>query len=150
MKDKIKTYLDACNHLGIDPNDDIPYKNPKTSKQISVNAYIMLETIICCFNGDWKPNWSDSRESKYHPCFYNKSTGASHGIGSTPASNTTKNSSGFVFDGTSYDATFALVGSRLCFKNREDAEYCGKTFLFIYKDYMMHNDRVDYINEILK
>jgi hypothetical protein len=115
LQDKIKTYEDVCIHLGIDVNDDIPYLNPKTSKQISQNAYSRLDNIVRCFNGEWKPNWSDSNEYKYYPYFYNKSTGASHGIGSTPASNTTKNSSDFVFVNANLVTTYSPVGSRLCF-----------------------------------
>ena len=46
--------------------------------------------------------------------------------------------SGFVFDGTTYDYTFASASSaaRLCLKDRVIAEYASKQFLPEYKQFI--------------
>jgi len=63
-------------------------------------------------------DWNDSSQNKYLPWFY---------FGSP---------SGFSYDGSSYDASYASAGgaSRLCFLKRAHAAHAGQTFPDIYKD----------------
>ncbi len=116
ITDRVKTFEDACKVLNLDKvkigigglDEDAP----------SIVAYTKLVIIAKALNEGWKPNWSDSNEYKYVPWF--------------------KEKSGF---GLSYDVydgwvTFTAVGSRLCYKSRELAEYAGKQFADLYNEFL--------------
>ena len=82
-------------------------------------SYKKLILIASALNEGWEPNWLDLNENKYYPYFRTTS-------------------SGFGFSGTFYgcEYTNTICGSRLCFKTRELAEYAGRQFESIYKDYL--------------
>ncbi len=115
----IKSYEDACEFLGEDPKD-LPFKNPTTSDQEAINANWMMWRITKALNDSWEPNWDDSNEVKYYPRFDMRSAGVGF--------------SHSVCDG--WHSTTA-VGSHLCFKSIELAEYAGKQFVDIYKKFMV-------------
>ena len=116
--DRIKSYDDACEELGIDPVIDENIE--KFGLTIDEIAYIKLKTIIKSLNEGWIPDWTNSNEYKYY-CWFDMSA-----------------SSGFGFSASDYDYSFSysVVGSRLCFKNRGLAEYAGKQFKKLYKDFI--------------
>jgi len=107
ITDRVKTIADACNISGmeliVNPDD--------TEDEI---AYKKLKIITKALNEGWTPDWSNSNQYKWYPYF---------------------KMSGFGFSGTLYDYSYttADVGSRLCFKSSELAEYAGKQFEEIYK-----------------
>ena len=111
----IKTYKEACKKLGLDPNNLPDVSTLPEKDQKSIIAYYALTKIAEALNDGWKPNWNDSNEYKYYPYFDMRS-------GS--------------FDGAVCDIwrSDSSVGSRLCFKNLELAEYSWKQFEFIYKE----------------
>jgi hypothetical protein len=113
----IKTYEEACTKLGLNPNNLPDVSTFPEEDQKSIIAYSALTKIAKALNEGWKPNWNDSNEYKYYPYFDMRS-------GS--------------FDGTNCViwGSISAVGSRLCFKNRELAEYAGKQFEDIYKEYL--------------
>jgi len=82
-------------------------------------AYILLKMLVTSLNEGWKPNWNNDSEYKYFPWFY---------MGG---------SSGFRFNDYAYWRSGSYVGSRLCFKSRELAEYAGKQFTEQYKQFMI-------------
>ena len=92
-----------------------------TTKDLIAKA--QLELIISVFNGDWKADFKDKNQKKYY-CWFEQTK------------------SGFGFSDTDYDytGTDAGVGARLCFKNREDAEYVGKTFVELFEQYLTYMD----------
>lgn len=121
ITDRIKTFQDACEAVGIkaehfaaacDAADDTPDEH----------AYKYLKIVAEALNEGWKPNWNDSSEAKWYP-YFNMDTNA--GVG---------------FSYTHYGRwhTFTSVGSRLCFKSKELAEYAGKQFNSIYKDFLTY------------
>lgn len=112
ITDRVKTFEDACEIAGIDPNQD---KFKKSSPDEI--AYAKLKIIIEALNEGWKPDWSDENKYKYFPWFY------------------LNGSSGFRFDGVGYGCTGSTVGSRLCFKSKELAEYAATQFFSLYKDF---------------
>lgn len=112
ITDRIKTFSDACEISGIDPNQD-KFKNGSQDEI----AYAKLKIIIEVLNEGWKPDWNDENQYKNYPWFY------------------LNGSSGFRFDGVSYYYSASDVGSRLCFKSRELAEYATKQFISLYKDF---------------
>ena len=136
-----KTFIDQYNKWLIIPEneskliEEVDYQEIKTMSDVyKVNGIIKLtpspdtkeryyEDLILvakALNGNWKPDWNDMNEYKWFPYF--------------------QFSSGFRFSGTdtNYDcgATVTGVGSRLCFKNKQIAEYAGKTFIEQYEKLM--------------
>lgn len=121
---KIKSFEDACNHLGINPNDlpvvdMLPEKNRK-----SIIAYYKLTIIIRALNEGWEPNFSDWNEYKYYNWFYIEKY-------------RDKRSSGFRCNDSGYTATNAAISSRLCFKNKELARYAAEQFKELYREYLL-------------
>ena len=121
----VKTFEDACDILYIkkkDLKEFIPFKNPKNDFQQSQNAFAKLQIIIKSINEGWKPNWDNREEYKYYPYF--------------------NMAGGFAFVGTAsnYDYTDSDVGSQLCFKTKNDAEFAGKQFEYLYKIFMTYQN----------
>jgi hypothetical protein len=112
----IKTFEQACEIQGVDPESIFPYKTPKNGDELSLNAHAKLIVIARAINHNVEPNWDDQNEYKYYPYFDMRS-----GVGFSLS-----------FCGYCYSSTY--VGSRLSFRTREKAEYAGKQFLEIYKD----------------
>jgi hypothetical protein len=121
ITDRIKTFEDALKELPeIASNVAILLAYNGVDKDMLASVAHMKLTIIArVLNEGWKPNWDNSSEYKYYPYFDMRS-----GVG---------------FSVTGYDYWYAnaCVGSRLCFKSRELAEYAGKQFLPLYKDLMV-------------
>lgn len=114
IMDRVKTFEDACALQGIDPKQFFTaccYNN-ETKDEV---AYKMLKIIVKALNEDWVPNFNNTSQAKWYPWFY-------------------LNEPGFRFLIAFYFYSGSFVGSRLCFKSRELAEYAAKQFLTIYKD----------------
>lgn len=119
VTDRIKTYEDACSELGVKPIEETDlFQIGFTKDEI---AYRKIKTITEALNEGWKPDWSDKNQKKWYPWFY-------------PGS-----SSGCVFcDAYSrYSDVYAGYGSRLCFKSEELANYAGKQFVDLYKEFIL-------------
>ncbi len=115
----IKTYKEACEKLGLNPNNLPDVSTLPEEHQEAIIAHYALIIIAEALNEGWKPNWGDSNEYKYYPYFDMRSGGS--------------------FDDADCDCwdSDSYVGSRLCFKSQELAEYAGKQFEFIYKKLMI-------------
>lgn len=121
IMDRVKTLSDALKIHG-KPSKDIQWLLDYNGKDEVVRAAQkwLQATIICkVLNEGWKPNWKDTNEYKYYPWFYMDKAGV-----------------GFSYYGCDYGHSSSAVGSRLCFKSSELAEYAGKQFLDIYKGFM--------------
>ena len=115
ITERVKTFEDACQVLGIDA---IKFEITGMDSDVgSIAAYMKLIVIARALNEGWKPNWANSNEYKYVPWFKENGFGLS-----------------FVYCAYWFSITF--VGSRLCFKSRELAEYAGKQFESIYQEYL--------------
>lgn len=117
VTERIKTYEDACREL------DIPLA-PERCKGMTKDelAYYSLKVIAKALNEGWEPDWTNSNEYKYWPWFvYNQ------------------HSAGFGCVYANYTATTktTYIGSQLCFKTRELAEYAGNTFEGLYNDFLL-------------
>lgn len=112
IKDRVKTFEDACKVLGI---ASTLFCGQESKDEM---AYKKLKIIVEALNEGWKPDWQDVGQYKYFPWFKMSS------------------GSGLAYDGyADWDAD-SFVGSRLCFKSRELAEYAGKQFINLYNDFM--------------
>ena len=122
ITEKIKTFEDACEALGIKSEDfKITYPENVSHHGKAFAAHMKLVIIAEALNEGWKPNWSDWDEYKYYPWFR---MGSPSGVG-------------FSCLGCGRDFTASDVGSRLCFKSRELAKYAGNQFEELYKEYFV-------------
>jgi hypothetical protein len=122
---KIKTYEDACKKLGIDPKKVPIVSGISKIHREAIAAHYKIVIIAQALNDGWQPNWNDFSEYKYYPWFNVKAT----------AKNTA--GSGLSCDDYVNARTSAGVGSRLCYKSSEIAEYAGKKFKALYTQYML-------------
>ena len=120
ITDRVKLFEDACELLGIDPTkvctgkpDDVLVYDSK-----SITAYRKLIIIARALNEGWTPDWNDTNQYKWYPYF--------------------KFKAGFGFSRTycAYWLSHTTVGSRLCFKSEELAQYAGKQFEAIYQEFL--------------
>lgn len=109
----IKTFEDACNELGIDP-DEVFNSNDLPDEV----AYKKLKIVVKAINQGWSPDWDNSDQYKYWPYF--------------------KLSSGFGFSDSDYyyDNATTSVGSRLCFESEAKCTYAAKQFIDIYEQFL--------------
>ena len=119
----IASFEEACKKEGLNPVEEIPFKNPANGRQIAVNAAAKLFIIAKALNGDWKADWNNWNQGKYYPWF---------DMRSSPAGG-----SGFSYGDCVYGRSSSYVGSRLVYKDLETAEYAGTKFLDIYRDLMV-------------
>lgn len=110
---RVKTFEDACNIIGIDPGK---FLCPCDTKDEA--AFKKLKVIARALNEGWQPDWTNGNQYKYYPWF-DFSSG-----------------SGLAYDDYVRYYSRSSVGSRLCFKSRELAIYAGKQFTDIYADFM--------------
>lgn len=147
IKDKVKTFEDAVAILGNDNQAVIDYYAiaDKTCTE-DILAFAKLRVIAEALNEGWKPKF-DGDECRYYPWFYiytkkeyeeldedekkecrvvGRSGHSAYAVG------------GVVYAGASYASSGSSTGSgsRLAFKTRELAEYCGKQFIDIWEKFL--------------
>lgn len=111
----IKTFEDACEHLGLDPKKEVSVDDDK-----HIKAYKKLIIIYKAVNNGWTPDWTNSNVYKYYPWFEVVSSGS--GLS-------------YSYCNVTYSITF--VGSRLCTDKSEKAEFVGNQFKELYEDYLL-------------
>lgn len=121
ITERVKSFADACVALGLDEDEELPYKEPKNDRQIAVQSFTMMMIIAQALNEGWVPDYSNSNEAKYYPWFEWKSS-----------------ASGFGFSNalTGWASTDTGIGARLVFKTEELARYAGKQFECIYNGFI--------------
>lgn len=123
--EQIKTFEDACKTLNLDPEKVLPdvsaFPPPHQAALIATGKLFIVADAL---NEGWKPDWNNDEEYKYYPWF-------------DLEKHETYNPSGVRFYGVNYGYDYSDVGSRLCFKSREIAEYAATQFLDLYRDLMV-------------
>lgn len=120
ITDRVKTYEDACRELSMNPLDENKLMKLGLTKHDI--AYQKLVTIAKSLNEGWVPNVCDNSVYRWYPWFV-----------------TNGSPSSFAFCGSACDDARARAGSgsRLCFKNKELSEYCGKQFIELWKQFIL-------------
>lgn len=148
ITERIKTFEDACKELG---NQNIwvqGYEDATRSDFLTPDllAYLKLRIICAALNEGWKPRFTEG-ETRWYPWhwFYTQEEmdGMSEAEKSDRCMMTTGGyrteyagfASGDSYYAPSYSAT--NVGSRLCLKSEELAEYCGKQFIELWADFKL-------------
>lgn len=148
ITERIKTFEDACNELGEDNVLVQAYRTAEFNTSGNQNdvtdvvAYLKLRIIAAALNEGWKPTF-DEYEYRFYVWFY-ICTKAEYDI-----LNDDKKKECRVIGRSSAGGGFAYApaycsssgshtgfGSRLAFKTRELAEYCGKQFIDIWADFL--------------
>ena len=118
IKDKVKSFEDACKVLDITPSVPVVTGIPeKYQKPLIANYQLMV--IAEALNEGWTPDWSNGEWDKWYPWFdMDDSSSAGR----------------FSFDVAVDLHSYSFVGSRLCFKSEELADYAGTQFLELYRE----------------
>ena len=118
IKDKVKSFEDACKVLDITPSVPVVTGIPeKYQKPLIANYQLMV--IAEALNEGWTPDWSNGEWDKWYPWF-NMDNSSSAGR--------------FSFGVAAFRGSVSAVGSRLCFKSEELADYAGTQFLELYRE----------------
>lgn len=151
ITERVKTFEDACNELGeenvlVQAYRTEEFNTSGNQKDVSdVVAYLKLRIIVAALNEGWQPTFSDD-EYRYYPwfVFYTKEEldamdEEERGRVLGRSGYNANASAGVAYSSASFASSFSwpLFGGRLCFKNRELAEYAGQQFLAIYADFLI-------------
>lgn len=149
VKERIKTFEDACRELG----DEHPFVQAYTTwvlheehdDQTDIIAYLKLRIICAALNEGWVPQFTEDEE-RFFPCCWlydrrevdemsddEKNEGR--------MTNTCGYQTEYVFFAYSYPYRASsysnTIGTRLYLKSKELAEYCGKQFIDIWADFLL-------------
>jgi len=117
IKERIKNFDDVLKYHGYE-RDEKTFERDLTERGFLEDeiAYCKLKLITKALNEGWTPDWSNVKEYKYYPWFNMNPSGG-----------------GFSYDCYGGGYTGSAVGSRLCFKSCELAEYAAKQFRDVYE-----------------
>lgn len=150
ITDRVKTFDDAVGELGNEHSLVKVYHSIKygyTSELVGKDllAYIKL-TIICeALNEGWHPQYTQN-ERRWYPYYEFLTNEEIEALSEEEKSRVVGRAGsgagaggGLVYSGAGGVSSFSYTYfcSRLAFKNEELAEYAGKTFIDIYKDFVM-------------
>lgn len=143
VMERVKTFKDACNELGIEHDKWVQDKKD-LGLEADVIAYLKLRIIAAALNEGWKPQFTTD-EYRYFPWFYLYTQSEIDEMSEEEKSRVVYRSSshavangGVALAVTVNDSSYTLpsIGSRLAFKTRELAEYAGRQFVEIWADYV--------------
>ena len=143
VRERIKTFEDACREIGIDAE---AWNRDKISLGLEpdVLAFLKLRIIVKALNEGWEPRFTED-ECRYYPWFILYTGEEYNKLDEEEKSRVVFRSvfSAYALGGVScaaagYDSsnTLASVGVRLAFKTSELAAYCGRQFLDIWADFV--------------
>lgn len=157
IRERVKTYEDACEVLGIKPGDFGSMRFIDADGAMKPNlvlkfmpdeiAYFKLKVITKALNEGWKPKF-DGNEVRYYPWFWIYTKKEYEALNAEDkkecrvvgrSSNNAVAYGGVAGAGAGYASSYSRTGggSRLAFKTRELAEYCGKQFLDLWMDFLV-------------
>ena len=147
IKDKVKTFEDAVAILGNDNQSVIDYYviADKTCTE-DILAFAKLRVIVEALNEGWKPTFKDG-ECRYYPWFYIYTKKEYEELDEVEKKECCVVGRSFSSASASGGVVYASVGgasmysdagygSRIFFKTREIAEYCGKQFIDIWERFL--------------
>lgn len=117
LMDRVKNFDDILNIAGKTLEEVIPYKNPKTKTQKSINAYAKLQLVQDVLNKGFVFDFKNANQYKYFPYFKYEAQG------------------GWVFCSYSYYYCNSIAGAAY-FKTSELATFAGETFINEYKEFL--------------
>lgn len=141
VTERIKTFEDACRELG---EEHLFVKQYNSNEMDDLDAYLKLRIICAALNEGWKPEFTKD-EWRYYPWFFLYTKEELDGMGDWEKQelrmiDTAEYVTEYVGFGYAYLAytpskETVRIGSRLCLRRRELAEYCGKQFIKLWADF---------------
>jgi len=142
IRDRVKTFEDACTVLGIDPDE---WKKKHLMLDKDVLAYLKLRVITQALNEGWYSKFTED-ERRYYPWFYiltqeeNDNLSAEEKRRCVGRANLNASADGglvcaYACYASSY--SFTSYGARLAFSNYDLAVYVGKQFIDIWADFVL-------------
>ena len=144
IMERVKTFEDACEVLCEDHSYVQEYRgvaNINFDFTQDLIAYLKLRIICAALNDGWKPTFSDG-ECRYYLWFYTYTKEKYEELDEDEkkayrvVGRSRYNSYAYAVRASSYSVSYTGHASRLAFKTRELAEYCGKQFIDIWADYL--------------
>ena len=143
VRERIKTFEDACREIGIDAE---AWNRDKISLGLEpdVLAFLKLRIIVKALNEGWEPRFTED-ECRYYPWFvlytgeeYNRLDEEEKSRVVYRSNNYAYALGGVSYAYAGYDSSFASasIGVRLAFKTSELAAYCGRQFLDIWANFV--------------
>lgn len=143
VRERIKTFEDACREIGIDAE---AWNRDKISLGLEpdVLAFLKLRIIVKALNEGWEPRFTED-ECRYYPWFVLYTGEEYNRLDEEEKSRVVYRSSynasalgGVSFASAAYDSSYtvASIGVRLAFKTSELAAYCGRQFLDIWANFV--------------
>jgi hypothetical protein len=151
IKERIKTFEDAVNAIGEDHPLVAQYKTinsafKEADNNLHLFAYTRLAIIAEALNEGWRPEYTED-EYRYYPWFGlytqeeyddmdDEDKECCRFVGRSYSSAGARG--GLVCANAGYGSadSYTYIGSRLAFKSRELAIYCGKQFIEIWINYL--------------
>ena len=150
IEERIKTFEDACRELGTVHPFVLAYQNtnlrdPEVAEaNRDILAYMKLRIIAAALNECWEPEFTED-EWRWYPWFTlwaeeelsEKSDEWKADRHLISTGDYSEDYAGFAYAGSYRAPSSALtdVGSRLCFKSKALATYCGKQFISLWADF---------------
>jgi hypothetical protein len=142
IRDRVKTFEDACTVLGIDPDE---WKKKHLMLDKDVLAYLKLRVITQALNEGWYPKFTED-ERRYYPWFYILTQEENDNLSAEEKRRCVGRAYGYAnaFGGlvcasahfaSSYSSSSS--GARLAFSNYDLAVYVGKQFIDIWADFVL-------------
>ena len=152
VTERIKTFEDACRELGENHPLVLQYRFNYSDEgcwndngyTADLEAYLKLRIICAALNEGWKPQFTDD-EVRYFPWFCICTKEELEEMDEEERSCVVGRASdnAYAIDGLVYASansassyTNAYFGSRLAFKSKELAVYCGQQFIDIWADFV--------------
>lgn len=149
ITERVKTYEDACNILGACPGELEQQWEEAGLTEPDEIAYQKLRIVVAALNEGWTPQFTED-EYRWMPWFWMYKSREEYdndedaGWREKHTYHDFKGEyqgdfSGFA-SANSYNAPSnarAIFGSRLCLKNSDLAEYCGKQFADLWADFLL-------------
>lgn len=152
VRERIKTFDDACNELGEEHpfvllynvfDEEIASQSMHDSDK-DVVIYLKLRIITAALNEGWEPQFTED-ECRYYPWFEFFTQSELNEMSDDEKcrvvgrANFNSNANGGLAYAIAYNAASfsnGFYGSRLAFKTRELAEYAGRQFVELYADFV--------------
>lgn len=151
IKERVKTFEDAVAILGQEHPLVAQYRLIESSFKEADNnlhlfAYARLVIIAEALNEGWKPIF-DGEECRYYPWFYIYTKEEYEELSEDEKKECRvvgrSNSNAYAYGGVAYayaynasSYSYANIGSRLAFRTRELAMYCGTQFIEIWEKWL--------------
>lgn len=150
VRERIKTFEDACEELGEHHAFVAAFRIAEANGAFGSDtiAYLKLRIVVAALNEGWEPEYNDS-EYRWYPWFYfytnkeiddmdeEQKSELCRCVGRSNSSASANGGLSCAYANSAFSGSSSDFGARLAFKTKELAEYAGKQFIEIYRDFVI-------------